>query len=79
MSGIRIDTAVGTTKSNGIVTNSALICAADLTVVDDRGREYPHWLYFLPHALFTRRASNAVSWFSRRFAVSSIFLCRSSS
>lgn len=57
----------------------ALIRAAGLTVVEERGREYPHWLYFLPHALFTRRALDAVPWFSRRFAVSSIFLCRSDS
>lgn len=57
----------------------ALIRAAGLTVVEERGREYPHWLYFLPHAFFTRRALDAVPWFSRRFAVSSIFLCRSDS
>ena len=79
MSGIRIASAVHTTKSNGIITHSALICAAGLTIVDERGRGHPHWLYFSPHAFLTRRASDAVSWFSRRFAASSIFLCRSGS
>jgi SAM-dependent methyltransferase len=43
------------------------------------GRDYHTPLYVLPHALFSRRALHRFPWFSRNFAVSSIFICRPSS
>ncbi len=54
-----------------------LIRNAGMELVDERGRDFHHWLYCLPHALFSHRALDSLPWFSRQFAVSSIFLCRS--
>jgi SAM-dependent methyltransferase len=54
-----------------------LIHAAGLELVDERGRDFHHHLYWLPHALFSHRALDTMPWFVRRFAVSSIFVCRS--
>jgi len=54
-----------------------LIESAGLEVLDRRGRDFHHRLYCLPHALFSHRALDTLPWFVRRFAVSSIFVCRS--
>lgn len=54
-----------------------LIRAAGLEIIDERGRDFHHWLYILPHALFSHRALDTMPWFVRWFAVSSIFVCRS--
>ncbi|HXR32529.1 MAG TPA: class I SAM-dependent methyltransferase [Verrucomicrobiae bacterium] len=54
-----------------------LIQAAGLEVVDERGRDFHRWLYWLPHGLFSHAVSDRLPWFARRFAVSSIFVCRS--
>jgi SAM-dependent methyltransferase len=54
-----------------------LIRDSGMDLVDERGRDFHHWLYCLPHALFSHRALDRFPWFSRHFAVSSIFLCRS--
>jgi len=53
-----------------------LIQKAGLELLDERGRDFHHWLYCLPHALFSHRALDRMPWFVRRFAVSSIFVCR---
>jgi SAM-dependent methyltransferase len=55
-----------------------LIRAAGLEVADERGRDFHKWLYWLPHGLFSHAALDRLPWFSRHFAVSSIFLCRRS-
>jgi len=53
-----------------------LIEAAGLESVDERGRDFHHWLYCLPHALFSHFALDRIPWFVRHFAASSIFVCR---
>jgi SAM-dependent methyltransferase len=54
-----------------------LIRAAGLEIIDERGRDFHHWLYILPHAFFSHRALDTMPWFVRWFAVTSIFVCRS--
>lgn len=54
-----------------------LIQNAGMDVVDQRGRDFHHWLYCLPHVLFSHQVLDRFPWFSRQFAVSSIFLCGS--
>lgn len=54
-----------------------LIRAAGLEIIDERGRDFHRWLYLLPNALFSHRALDTMPWFVRRFAISSIFVCRS--
>lgn len=54
-----------------------LIRAAGLDVIEERGRDFHRSLYWLPYALFSRRALERMPWFGRRYAVNSIFVCRS--
>lgn len=53
-----------------------LLKEADLEVVTELGRDFHRWLYFLPYAFFSRYGLEKWPWFGRRFAVSSIFVCR---
>ncbi len=53
-----------------------LIRSAGMKSVDERGRDFHRWMYFLPAALFSHRALDRLPWFVRQFAVSSIFVCR---
>jgi SAM-dependent methyltransferase len=54
-----------------------LIRSAGLELVVESGRGFHHWLYWLPYALFSHAGLDRLPWFARRFAASSIFLCRS--
>ena len=53
-----------------------LIQEAGLTLETVLGRDFHRRLYLLPYALFSHRALERFPWFSRNFAVSSIFICR---
>jgi SAM-dependent methyltransferase len=54
-----------------------LIAEAGLEVIEERGRDFSHWLYLLPFAFFSHEGLEKMTWFSRWFAVSSIFVCKS--
>lgn len=53
-----------------------LIRSSGMEIVDERGRDFHHRLYWLPYALFSHRALDTMPWFVRHFAVSSIFVCQ---
>jgi 2-polyprenyl-3-methyl-5-hydroxy-6-metoxy-1,4-benzoquinol methylase len=53
-----------------------LIKQANLNLLTELGRDFNHWMYCLPYALFTQKAIDKIPWFSRWFAVSSIFVCK---
>jgi SAM-dependent methyltransferase len=52
-----------------------LLSKSGWRIRQELGRGFHHPLYVLPHALFARKALEAVPWFSRKFAVNSIFVC----
>jgi 2-polyprenyl-3-methyl-5-hydroxy-6-metoxy-1,4-benzoquinol methylase len=54
----------------------SLIQQANLRLINELGRDFNHWLYFLPYALFSQKAIDKTPWFSRWFGVSTIFVCK---
>jgi len=54
-----------------------LISRAGLEVIAEQGRDFPRWMYALPHALFSHRGMDRWPFFGRLFAANTIFVCRS--
>jgi SAM-dependent methyltransferase len=53
-----------------------LIRKAGVSLVEEVGRNFPRWMYILPHAFFSRQSLYRWPWFSRVAGRDSIFVCK---